>query len=1047
MSFRLSQVLVLLFLVSAPAAAQQQQRVTGTVTSRESGERLAGASVTLAGSSASSVTDANGNYVLSISSASGKLIFTRLGFATREVEFTGQTVVNVALVPEALEVEGLVVVGYGTQRKQNLTGAVAEISARQLENRPITSVSQGLQGASPNLNIVFASGQPGQKASYNIRGVTSINGGAPLILIDGVPGDPDLINPQDIEQVSILKDAASAAIYGARGAFGVILITTKRATRQQPLMTYTSNVAWSRPTIVPEAVTDPYTSMMLYNEAYKGYAGKDIFTSADLEYASQRSKDPSLPAVIIEETSSGKRYKYFGNTDWFDELYNDNQPVLQQSASVSGQAADLSYSLSGGYLNQQGTFSYNSDSYQRYNFRAKLELNLAPWLSLKNNTVYNRGDYEYPTLWGNSVDIWRYIAVSGNAQVPAQNPDGTWTSTGSYLGFYRDGGRGLNKDHILQNSLGARLSFLDDRWHVSGDFTYQSDGYNSNEQYLPVQFSGIPGVISNRGVNRVVGSNSDNSYQTINLYTEYAQRAGRHSVAALAGYNQELRKLSGVTARGENAIGGLGSLNMTVGDQFTTGWASAWALRGVFYRVNYSLADRYLVELNGRYDGTSRFPAGHRFGFFPSASAGWRVSEESFFQSLKPAVSDVKLRVSYGTLGNQQVDTYAYISTMPTYRSPVVINGQTPIVVGQPGLVSKSLSWEKATTLDFGTDASFLGNRLDLTFDWYRRSTKDMLTKGRTLPAVLGATEPKENAADLRTTGWELSMGWDDELGKVKDAPISYGLNLVLSDYQSRITRFDNPNNYLGDYYVGQQLGEIWGYETEGFFQSEDEIAQHANQDAVERFPDRRSVGDLKFKDRNGDGVISPGDNTLDNPGDRFVIGNTTPRYSYGITGKLNVGNIGVSAFFQGIGKRDYYPQREVAYFWSVYNRPYNTALKHLVDNYWTPENRDAYFPRLKAYIALVNGRDLSAPQTRYLQDASYLRLKNLTVRYKMPARLVSALGMESLQVYGSAENVWERTNLRIPVDPELLLLPHSWGDGQKYPFQRSYSFGVNLTY
>lgn len=1047
MTSKFACALLMLLLLAVPARAQQH-RVSGTVRSQETGNALPGARVTVEGTSVSALTDANGHYVLDAPRASGTLLFTSLGFAEQKVQLAGQDVVDVLLVPSAIELEGVVVVGYGTQRKENLTGAVGEVTAAQLEDRPITSVAQGLQGASPNLNIIFDSGQPGAKADFNIRGVTSINGGSPLVLIDGVPGDPDLLNPQDIEQVSILKDAASAAIYGARGAFGVILITTKHATRQKPQVTYSSNVAWSRPTIVPEAVTDPYTSMMLYNDAYKAYAGKDVFTQADLEYAKQRSENPTLPAVVVDTTSSGLKYKYFGDTNWFHELYNYHHPVARQEASVSGRTNDLSYYLSGGYLNQQGTFTYNADSYSRYNFRAKLDLKVTPWLSIKDNAVYNRGDYEYPTLWGSSTDIWRYLAVTANAQTPAKNPDGTWTSTGAYLGFYQDGGRGLNKEHLLQNTLGARLSFLDDRWHISGDFTYQSDGYNRDEQYLTVPYSSTPGVTTDRGVNRIIDGNTDNSYQTINLYTDYAQRLGRHDFKALVGFNQELREFSGVTARGDDAIGGLGSLNMTVGDQYANGWASAWALRGVFYRLNYAFADRYLLELDGRYDGTSRFPRGDRFGFFPSASAGWRVSEERFFQGVKPAVSDLKLRASYGTLGNQLLaESYPYIPTMPTSLSPVILDGQRPTVVGPPDLVSPSLAWEKATTLDFGVDASFLANRLGATFDWYRRSTTDMLTKGRTLPAVLGAAEPDENAADLRTTGWELTLKWDDHLGRVLGRPLSYGLGVVLSGYQSVITRFDNPNNYLGDYYVGQKLGEIWGYETEGFFQSADEIANHADQTPVERFPDRQGVGDLKFRDRNGDGVISPGDNTLDNPGDRFVIGNTTPRYSYAFNARLSWSNFDVSAFFQGIGKRDYYPGAEMAYFWTVYNRPYNTPLKHLVDNYWTPEHTDAYFPRLKGYIALVNGKDLAAPQTRYLQDASYLRLKNLTVRYTLPQQLTSRVGVDRLQLYVSGENLWERTRLRIPIDPELLLVPHSQGDGQKYPFQRSYSAGLNLTF
>lgn len=1035
--------------LSAQATGGQ---ITGRVTGESGEQPLTGAQVVVLGTTLGAVTGPDGHYTITgVPTGQHRVQASHQGYAARTdtvtVSATQTVQVSFQLEPQAIALEEIVVVGYGTEREENLTGAVDQITAEQLENRPITNVAQGLQGASPNLNIIFNSGRPGEGAEYSIRGIASINGGSPLILIDGIPGDPNLLNPRDIESVSVLKDAASAAIYGARGAFGVILITTKEGTKQEPQVTYSSNVAVSTPTIVPEAVTDPYTAMYLYNEAYKGYAGEGVFTQEELEYARRRSKDPSLPAVVVEQTSSGQEYQYYGNTDWFDELYQDTHPLMQHNLSVSGRREDLSYYLSGGYLSEQGVFEYNSDSFRRYNFRAKLDLDVTPWLSLNNNLVYNQGDYEFPTLWGNSVDIWRYLAVSGNAYIPPQNPDGTWTSTGSYLGFYQDGGRGLNRERLLKNTVGVELSFLDDRWRVFGDYTYQSDGYNRNEHFLQVPYSTAPGVISERGVDRVVESNADNYYHILNLYTDYTQQLNRHNFKGLIGFNQELRTFSGFTARGDEVVSGLGSLNLTVGDQFSDAWASEWALRGIFYRLNYNFDDRYLLEFNGRYDGTSRFPEEDRFGFFPSASAGWRLSEDSFFQPLKPAVSDLKLRASYGSLGNQLVNTYAYIPTMGTSTSPVIIDGQRPVAVGPPGLVSPSLTWEKVTTVDLGADVSFLANRLDLVFDWYTRNTIDMLTKGRTLPAVLGTEEPDENAADLRTVGWEVSLNWDDEAGRVFGKPFSYNLGVVLSDHQTEITRFDNPNNYLGDYYVGQKWGEIWGYETEGFFQSEAEIANHADQTAVERFPERREVGDLKFKDRNGDGVVDNGDFTLDNPGDLFIIGNTTPRYSYGFTGGFNWNNVSFSAFIQGIGKRDYYPQREVAYFWSVYNRPYNTALEHLVGNHWTPENRDAYFPRLKAYIALVDGKDLAAPQTRYLQDASYMRLKNITIGYTLPRQFTSRIGISRLQAYLSGENLWERTDLRIPVDPELLMRSHRWGDGQKYPLQRSYSLGLNMTF
>jgi TonB-linked SusC/RagA family outer membrane protein len=953
------------------------------------------------------------------------------------------------LVKQAALLTGVdvVAVGYGTESARNLTGAVATVTPERLEDRPITSLTRGLQGVSPNLNIVFDNGQPGSAGRYNIRGTTSINGGSPLILVDGVSSDPELLNPADIESISVLKDASSAAIYGARGAFGVILITTKKGRTAKPRTTYSANLALAEPTTMPKVVTDPYTAMSIYNTAFKAYAGVDQFSQADLDYAKQRSANPSMPAVVVQQSTAGDTYKYFSNTDWFHELYQDHHPVSQHSLTVSGAKDDLRYYLSGGLLDERGVFRYATDVYKKYNFRANLDFPVKSWLTLNNNLNYSQGDYDYPSLWGSSTDVWRYLAVTANGYLPATNPDGTWTGTGAYIGAFRDGGRGLNRNRLLQDKVSTQAAFLDGRGHISADYTFQMDGSNSRVHYEQTPFSSKPGVTSYLGIDQGVDGNAENYYHTINLFADYAQSFGSHELKGMVGFNQELRTFDSFSATANTLVGGLDALRLAVGQETNDGTASAWALRGVFYRLNYNFAGKYLLELDGRYDGTSRFPKEDRFGFFPSASAGWRVSDEPFFAPARRYITDLKLRTSYGTLGNQSVATYAYIPTMAASTASVIVNGQRPIVVGTPGLVSPQLTWEKATTFDVGTDAKFLSDRLSLVFDWYRRNTTDMLTRGRTYPATLGAAAPNENAADLSTKGWELSLDWHSGIGALLGSPVKFGLGGILSDNQSKITKFDNPTNFLGDYYVGEQLGEIWGYETEGFFTSAEDIANHANQDLVERFPQLRQVGDLKFRDLNGDGIISPGDNTLSNPGDRRIIGNKTPRYSYGITSDLAWKSFSVSAFLQGVGKMDYYPGAETSYFWSIYNRPYNTVLEHIVGNYWTPDNPNAYFPRLKGYIALVDGKDLSAPQTRYLQDASYLRLKNLTVGYDLPAKLTSRYGIDRIHVYLSGENLGLHTNLRIPVDPELLMIAHSQGDGSKYPMQRSYSFGTNFTF
>ncbi len=1026
--------------------------IRGTVRSEDGGE-LIGATVRIKGTGQGTLTDEQGQFSIAASDEEPvTLIISYIGYGSQEIIVEDQTNLEIVMTESVSDLGEVVIVGYGVTKKENLTGAVDQVSSEVLESRPISNLARGLQGVIPNLNIVFTDGTPGSTPQYNIRGITSINGGNPLIVIDGIPSDPSLVsllNPADIESVTVLKDAASAAIFGARGAFGVILIKTKSGKSKKPTVNYNSFVGINTPTILPEAITDPYLSMSIYHEALKAWNGTGAYTEEQLEYAKARSEDPSLPEVRI--TNDG-RYEYYGNTDWYDEIYEEYQPMTQHNLSFAGGSDRFSYYFSGGYLFQDGIYEYDSDQYERFNIRTKFDFQLTDWFKLRNNTFFNNGIYNYKTYYGGSVTLERYAVLLGNAQQIPQNPDGTWTyPSGLSIAFLRDGGPGSNNEKLFQNTVGAELSFFEDKLKIFGDYTYQTDGRNINEHYKPVTYyrNDInPGVPSTRGVSRVQNITTDNEYHVFNIYSTYDQSFGLHNMRATIGYNQELRKFSSTTARRDDLVtSDLASLNLAIGEAFVDGSASEWAVRGVFYRLNYNFDNKYLIEFNGRYDGTSRFPEEDRFGFFPSVSAGWRISSEPFFSGVSNTVTNLKLRASYGSLGNQQVPSfYAYIPTMSTFTSSVVIDGERPLGISDPGLVSPNLTWEKVTTLDFGVDIG-LWNRFSLTFDWYQRETADMLTKGRTLPAVLGTSEPQENAADLETRGYEFNVKWNDEV-QLLGSPFNYNLGFVFGDYTAEITHFDNPNNFLGDFYAGQEFGEIWGYETLGFFQSEEEIANSADHTGLMRRPADLAPGDLKFADLNNDGVIDEGEFTLDNPGDLKVVGNSLIRKNYGFNGGFDWKNINLSFFFQGIGQHEFLPGRDDAYMWSVYNRPYNTVLEHIVGNYWTPENRDAYFPRLFGYAALGTGKQMIAPQSRYIQDASYLRLKNLTLGYTIPQMFTRKLGIERFNIYLSGENIWEHTNMIMPTDPELLNVPgQTWGDGQNYPYQRTYSAGVNLTF
>jgi TonB-linked SusC/RagA family outer membrane protein len=493
---------------------------------------------------------------------------------------------------------------------------------------------------------------------------------------------------------------------------------------------------------------------------------------------------------------------------------------------------------------------------------------------------------------------------------------------------------------------------------------------------------------------------------------------------------------------------------------------------GGFSRLNYAFKDRYLVEVNARYDGSSKFPTDQRYGFFPSVSAGWRISQEPFWRVSPDVISDLKLRASYGSLGNGNIASYAYQELFNITQSAVVLNGVRPQITGQPGVVPNGITWETSTTTNYGLDFSMLSNRLTFTGDAYTRRTTNMFTVGLTAPATFGNTVPKGNYADLTTRGWEVSLGWNDKIGSTKKA-LKYNLRLTLADNKTKITRFNNPDKLLtnvgangngSDYYEGQVLGEIWGYETEGFFIDQADIDSHAKQSPQMRasptniwFP-----GDIKLKDLNGDGFINTGTNTVANPGDRKIIGNSSPRYLYSINLGAEYGGFFFSTFFQGVGKQQWYPSTETEMFWGQYNRPYNNIPTFQVGNMWTPENTNAYFPRTMSRAASSNtNRELGVAQTKYLQNVAYIRMKNIQVGYNLPTKLISKIRARTARVYFSGENLFTYSPLykivktidvenAVPADQDLTRDAVTGrgatnGDGYNYPLLKSMSIGLNI--
>ncbi len=1028
------------------------QTITGKVTD-DKGSPLPGVNVSIKGTSKHTATDANGFYKV-IAESNEVIVFTFVGFKKKEVVVNGQQEINVALEMDQSKLNDVVVVGYGSQKKVNLTGAVSTVSGSVLEDRPIPNVGRGLQGQLAGLNVTSSDGQPGRATTFNIRGFTSINGGSPLVLVDGVTTDINNINPDDVASATVLKDAAAAAVYGSRAAFGVILITTKSGSKQsngKAKVSYSNNVAIHKITNLPDIVTDPATVIDFKNQAYSAYYGVNLYNTAAVDYAQQRSKNPSLPAVIVDPTNPNV-YDYFGATNWFNELYKPNNVSQTHNLSVSGGSDRITYYVSADYNRQNGVFRYNPDRYDRINMRAKLDFKVTEWMHIYTNTAYNRTVYNYPSLWTSdwtSGDLYHQIGRSNSLSVP-RNPDGSYTSDGTYLGFLQGGGRGNTVTNQPQNTIGFTTSWFNNTWRVKGDYTFRSTN-NYNQAYhvaLPYE-TGPNQPISYAGHSDASAYSDDNSYQAVNIYTEYEKNFGKHYFKGMVGYNQELNKYNYFSAQNNDLISDqVGYLDVTTGaTPSVSGNGYQWAVRGVFSRLNYSYDNKYLLELDGRYDGSSRFPVNDHYAFFPSASAGWRVSEEPFFKGLRGVVNNLKLRASYGSLGNDQsLGNYDFISTLSSSKIGNILGGSQPTAVYPATLVSPALTWEKVYSKDAGIDITLFG-KLNATFDWYQRDTKNMITKGFQLPAVLGATQPKENAADLRTQGWELNLTYTDQF-LLAGKPFVFGVRANIWDAQTEITRYNNPNKFWfgGDYYVGQHVGDIMGLTTLGIFQTDAAAKAAPDQSKLQGYYAWNKAGELQYADLNHDGKINYGDGTIGNSGDAHVIGNTTPRYNFGFGGNFSWNNFDFSIYFQGVGKQSFWPGTS-GYYWSSFFSPWDNVYKNIVGNTWTPQNPNAFYPSLKGWRAGDAGQwiDLAVPQTRYTYSAAYIRLKNLTVGYSFNFPVFKKIGVDRLRLYFSGEDLWESDKLPQGFDPEGL--KGDWGAGKVYPFQRGYSFGINAKF
>ncbi|WP_341842198.1 TonB-dependent receptor [Chitinophaga caseinilytica] len=1047
LTYKLEDRMILVTLKPSPTAifelpAAKEMTVTGTVTNA-TGDPIPGASLQERGTGNGTVTDGSGRFTLRVKSDTATLIVRSMGFTTQEVKVAPGTM-RIVLKDDQAALSEVVVVGFGTQKKANLTGAVSSVNMDEvLGNRPVSGTAQALQGAVPGLQITFGSGQPGASANINLRGYASINGGGPLVLVDNVPMSLDDINPRDIENITVLKDAAAASIYGARAAFGVILITTKKGRRNSPTrFNYYNNFTWSKPASLPEKATPVEMVQALKDFGNTSYwSGQDVdkWLGYLEEYRQDPGKFPNGEAIL-----NGLHYP-LAQQDLYGQLFNGGVEQ-QHNFSFSGGSEKSTYRVSGGYSGEDGIMTSANDKLNRYNFNASLTTDLTSKLRSTVSAFYRNDHRRTPSaltdLFYNAITLASFVPIGESV---ANNGRTLPYSTPNNVA--RIEAANVAKTENLR--LFGKVEYTPFKnFRVDAEYTFfknTDNGYNTRlvNDYIDPSTYDVKSFFTTSRFTRTL---EQRSHHAFNLYGTYnLELNGGHNFKAMAGTNMEIEKGDDLTTYRENqASAFIPTLTASSGPANSSDAYPQYAVQGFFGRINYDYKGRYLLELNGRYDGSSKFPPGDRFGFFPSVSAGWNVMEERFMGFARQAVQQFKLRGSFGEIGNQATQTnFPYFPGMDPYVSGWVDEtGTRASSLQSPTLPSGRLTWERVQTLNGGADVTLLNNRLAITIDIFNRKTLGMLAKGAALPAVLGIQAPNQNVADLETKGWELEISWGDKAGD-----FSYGLGFNLSDNQTHITKFHNPGGLLSDRYAGQDVFEIWGYVTDRYYTVDDfeKGSLNANLTGGKLLPGipffkgvPPNPGDVKYVDLNGDGVIFSGNGTLADPGDRKIIGSSARRYQFGMFGNASYKNFDFNFFLQGVGKRDLWMGNRL--FWGYIDQ-FSALYTHNLD-YWTAQRTGAYYPRI-----YPNGSGNTSTsrnvQTKYLQNGAYLRVKNVTLAYNVPKQILSRAKVEGLRIFASGENLALFDHLPAGMEGDATDI----SNGGIYPSLKKFSCGLNLTF
>lgn len=1041
---------------------QQNGTATGTVV--DAMGPVIGASVVVKGTTNGVITDFDGNFSLQNVKKGDVIQISYVGYKTQEIVWNGSPL-SVTLAEDSEMMEEVVVVGYGTQKKVNVTGAVSMVGTEAIESRPVANVTQALQGAVPGLNLstTNSGGMLDGGMNINIRGTGSIGNGSvdsPLVLIDGIEGDMNSLNPNDIESVSVLKDAASASIYGSRAAFGVILITTKSGKAGKVKVNYSGDVRFSTATQLPDMVNS-LDFANYWNAAQTNDGGSAVFSPETIEnikkFMNGDFTDPTDPRYYgtTPNYSEGKWNNYtnaFANTDWFKEHYKENVPSTQHNLSLSGGTEKVNWMVSGSFLLNNGLIRHGKDQLNRYTFNSKIGAELADWIRMEYSTKWTRKDYEKP-MYLTKANFFHNIARRWPT-CPVVDPNGRWMAE---MEIYELEDGGINQK--VEDEFTQQLKFIVnplEGWNIYLEGAMRNSNYNEKEEVIPIYNYNINDEPmlrnSDYGTRQYVTNwRGRGEYYSINAYTDYTRSFGKHNGKVLVGLNYEHYNSDSMTGRGYDlTTTDKPFLSQTLKDHIATD--SYWhrATAGYFGRLNYDYDGKYLAEFNIRYDGSSRFLADKRWAWFPSVSLGWNIAREEFFEKLSETIGTLKLRGSWGQLGNTSSKYDTFADWYPFYQQQGVgvangswlIDGKKPNTASMPGITNASLTWETVETWDIGLDFGVFNNRLTGSFDWFSRTTKDMIGPAPILGSVLGTNAPATNNCDMRSTGWELEIGWKDQIGEVK-----YGARFNISDSKSKILNYPYDGAFdaqsINSYYNGKILGEIWGYESAGIANSQAEMDQWHAAGNKPNWGSNWSAGDIMYKNTDGKDGVTPGAQTLGDHGDLKRLGNDTSRYRFGLNLDASWKGFDISVFFQGVLKRDYMFGSGDPYFWGAVGGMWQSACFENHLDYWTPENTDAYYA--KPYFN--NGGKNKQSQDRYMQDASYIRCKNIQLGYTLPSSILAPAGISNCRVYVSCDNLFTLTSLSSIYDPEALN-GYSWfTSGKTYPLQRTIALGVNLSF